>query len=550
LAERARHERFIVARSISAVLGLAALPPVLLWRGVPTPLEILAFVALVGPVVAVAILSRRGGLARAQALASLALLPFAAGLCASFDGAATPAALILLALPLDAVSVGSWRAFAATCAVAALGFMVSLMFSPLALGLEGLPGAPAESATVGIAVAGFMAFGHAIAVLAVDLRFKALLRDAARSGETRESAALQAIDDLVTWHDRNGGVLRASASATRLLGVSPKALEGRGLFARVLVADRPAFLKAVSDAAMSDGPVVVELRLVREESGEVVPVEMHANRLSTLGAARVVAVTRNAGAHRLEVDALHTARAAAESRNAAQAELLQQAADSLGRPLGTLVNFSTLLAADSRMAPATADTRRGYADRVRGAGERLEGLVTVLGELSAIENRRYPFAPGPLDLLTLIAERCAAAGDACSGRGVILVQDLASNLDPLLADAQGIRRLIDVLLGEAIAAAPSGARVTVRARAEANRIVFAVMGTREAGSTPDSLPKALAQAIAELHGGSLALTQVRGLWTATLALPVGVFAASRAGTPVSHRAISVGSDLSLLKRAG
>jgi cell cycle sensor histidine kinase DivJ len=292
LTERARHERFIVAHSTAAAVTLAALPALLIWRGVPSVLESLALLALVVPLGAVALLSRCGGLPQAQGVASGALVPFAAALCAAFGGPAGAAALLLLAIPFQAMTAGSKGGFLASAAMAAAAL-------PLALALAQAPplAAAGEAAAVGAAVAVILAFSHALAALAVDLRLKALVRTALRAGEAREGATLQALDDLITWHDRNGLVLRANAAAGRLLGVPPLVLQGRGLFARVHVGDRPAFVKAISDAAASDETVTVRLRVAAGEEparggAGLLWVEMRAHRLRG-GSACVVAVSRN-----------------------------------------------------------------------------------------------------------------------------------------------------------------------------------------------------------------------------------------------------------------
>lgn len=306
LTERARHERFIVARGAAAAVTLAALPPLLIWRGVPSALESLALLALVVPLAAVALLSRCGGLAQAQGVASGALVPLAASLCAALGGPAGPAAFVLLAVPFEAVTGGSKGSFLAAGAMGALGL-------PLALALsQGPPvAAPAEAVAVGAAVALVLGFSHALAGLAVDLRLNALVRTALRAGEAREGATLQVIDDLITWHDRNGLVLRANAAASRLLGVPPHALQGRGLFARLHVSDRPAFVKAISDAAVSDAPVTVRVRLAPDECPRrggppLIWVETRAHRL-TGGSASVVAVSRNVTREMAEREAAEAA---------------------------------------------------------------------------------------------------------------------------------------------------------------------------------------------------------------------------------------------------
>ena len=133
------------------------------------------------------------------------------------------------------------------------------------LGLFGIPfvlifeanglggGGPTALATV-FAVGFAVALGHAVGQAVGDFRLQAHLQAALRSGEARESAAFQAIDDLVTWHDCNGSVVKANGGGARLLGTVPMQLKGRGFFCRIHVADRPAYLKAISDAASATEP--------------------------------------------------------------------------------------------------------------------------------------------------------------------------------------------------------------------------------------------------------------------------------------------------------
>ncbi len=71
--------------------------------------------------------------------------------------------------------------------------------------------------------------------------------------EARERLVNEGFGDLVTRHDAQGAVVAAGPNAPAVLGVPGRALEGRGLFERVHVADRPAYLKALADAAAPPG---------------------------------------------------------------------------------------------------------------------------------------------------------------------------------------------------------------------------------------------------------------------------------------------------------
>ena len=53
----------------------------------------------------------------------------------------------------------------------------------------------------------------------------------------------QSMTDVISRHSRNGAVTFISPAAAKLFSAAPAELMGRGLFDRVHVADRPAYLK-------------------------------------------------------------------------------------------------------------------------------------------------------------------------------------------------------------------------------------------------------------------------------------------------------------------
>ena len=86
--------------------------------------------------------------------------------------------------------------------------------------------------------------------------------------EDRYRLLARNITDVITRHRRNGTVRFASPAAEPLFGVPPKTLLGHGLFDRVHVADRPAYLTALANAATQGVGSSVEFRIRRESPGQ------------------------------------------------------------------------------------------------------------------------------------------------------------------------------------------------------------------------------------------------------------------------------------------
>src|SRR5258708_21714160 len=82
--------------------------------------------------------------------------------------------------------------------------------------------------------------------------------------EDRYRLLARNMSDVISRHRRNGAVQFISPAAETMLGTQVTRLLGHGLFDRVHVADRPAYLTALSDAARSGEARSVEFRLRRD----------------------------------------------------------------------------------------------------------------------------------------------------------------------------------------------------------------------------------------------------------------------------------------------
>src|SRR6202043_1208794 len=81
--------------------------------------------------------------------------------------------------------------------------------------------------------------------------------------EDRYRLLARNMTDVITRHGRSATVLFVSPAAEQLFGAQVRDLLGHGLFDRVHVADRPAYLTALADAATHGIAGSVEFRIRR-----------------------------------------------------------------------------------------------------------------------------------------------------------------------------------------------------------------------------------------------------------------------------------------------
>jgi cell cycle sensor histidine kinase DivJ len=515
-AERTRHERFIASRMGTGLIALALLPLYLVMRGVPSPIEYVVILCLVAPLFGAVALSWLGRLDVAHGISSLALAALVVCIVGSSGGLASAATVWLVAVPLEAMLSGSRRtaligtavAIAAALTIAILDLAgVFPLVQPWPMGLA----APVFAIT---------AIAHAASLALVHTRSEDAQRARNRLRDAQDRSLLQAIDDLVTWHDRTGGVVKASPAAQKLLGVAPGALHGRGLFGRVHVSDRPAYLKAISDAASGDRAVAAQFRLHGGSGGgetRVVWVEMRAHRVEAADpdAPTVVAVTRDICERKSREEDLDLARARAERADELKAGFLATVSHELRTPLNAIIGFSEILATET----GTVDEarRRDYARIIHDSGHHLLAVVNTLLDMSKIETGNFDVAPEPFDMGALMGGCCDLMRLKAEQGGVTIAREIAPDLPEITADRRACKQILINLLSNAVKFTPSGGCVTASLRRERDRIVLAVTDTG-IGVPETDLPKLgnpffqANSSYSRAHEGTgLGLSVVRGL---------------------------------------
>jgi cell cycle sensor histidine kinase DivJ len=344
--------------------------------------------------------------------------------------------------------------------------------------------------------------------------------------EDRYRLLARNMTDVITRHDRSGAVLFVSPAAERLFGVPTSALTGHGLFDRVHVADRPAYLMALADAAALCEIRTVEFRVRRDDdkdpnSSRFVWVEMRcrpfdrAVPMPEADAREVVAVLRDISERKAQEYAIELARAETERANAAKGRFLATMSHELRTPLNAVIGFSDMLSNESLTLDAAH--RREYAKLINESGRHLLSVVNGILDMSKIETGNLEIAPEPFMPGQLIASCCDLLALKARDAGVDIRTRIDPNLPELVADRRAFNQVLINLISNAIKFTPRGGRVTVSAACEGPWFAVTVEDTG-VGIGEDDLPRlgeAFFQARASYdrrHDGSgLGLSIVKGL---------------------------------------
>jgi two-component system, cell cycle sensor histidine kinase DivJ len=521
----ARHRAFIAPRLLGSVVALASFPLYLIARGTPSAIEILVFAWLVAPILTAYFLSRTGRYESAHVLSSLALTGLITMVASVTGGIGSFAAIWLVVVPLEAALSASRRvvATASTLALAAAGLLVFLRSEHM-LPMSGDP--EAALAALGIVSAALYATGLALGAEALARTSFWLLY----AEEDRYRLLAHNMTDVITRHGRDGAVLFASPAAEQLFGLPVGALLNHGLFDRVHVGDRPAYLTALGDAAALGESRSVEFR-VRLDSvdaagrtiAEYVWIEMRCRPLQQATTApgdedrrEVVAVLRDVSTRKQQQQALEEARAEADRANVRKSRFLATMSHELRTPLNAIIGFSEMLMKEDVLA-LDQKRRSEYAALINDSGRHLLGVVNGILDMSKIETDNFEITAEPLAPAQVVVHCCELVALPASEAGVQLATSVSDDLPEMIADRRALNQILINLLSNAIRFTDRGGKVVIGARAEAGVVIFTVEDSGVGMSDEDlrRIGEPYFQARASYdrrHGGTgLGLSIVKGL---------------------------------------
>ncbi|MGX1053484.1 cell cycle sensor histidine kinase DivJ [Bradyrhizobium japonicum] len=487
---RARHRAFMAPRLLGSLAAFAAFPVYLATRGAPSAIEVAAFAWLIAPILLSWFLSRTGRYEGAHVLSSLALAGLIMAVAGSTGGIESFAAIWLVVVPLEAALSASRRvaAFASLLALSCAGVLI------LAGQLGWLPAGGASAAERGV----LMAFGVASATLyAAGLAFGAeslartsvalLLRE-----EERYRLLARNMSDVISRHRRNGAVQFISPAVEAMLGMPVAQLLGHGLFDRVHVADRPAYLTALSDAARGDVRSV-EFRLRREPAGsergqvDFIWVEMRCRPLDqdigrqdidgdATREAEVVGVMRDVTDRKLAEQALDQARSAAEAADAAKTRFLATMSHELRTPLNAIIGFSEMIAQEQTLMLGAAQ-RKEYAQLINDSGQHLLSVVNGILDMSKMESGNFEIASEPFAPRASLMHCCNLLALKARENGIDLITDAPQDLPVMTGDPRAFKQIVLNLVANAIKFTERGGQVTVSAAVSGSQLALRISDT-------------------------------------------------------------------------
>lgn len=402
----------------------------------------------------------------ALVMGSLAL----AGVIAAAGGMASPVAMLVVALPFEAWWIGASRRAALWGAVSACVAVLLQAFAGSVFSFG-----PAE-----------IAAWHWLLPLAWALtlvpRLAALGSPAGAQLDPATDDRLENIIDAVVLRaGRHGEVLDASAKARTILKLQPELLFGTGLFDRIHLSDRVAYLSALAD--MRDGAPArrldLRVRLPQNGNGPTAdnyrPFSLELARGEEQQDVLTFVLRENDELAGLREE-LAAAKEAAASAEVAKGRFLAVVSHELRTPLNAIIGFSDMLLHE--MFGTFKDPRqKEYVGLVKESGQHLLAVVTSILDVSRIEAGAYATEPEPFRFVEAVEMCQSMMRLQAEAKNIDLQAQIAPDAGEINADRRAVQQILINLVSNAIKFTPDGGDVVVGAKRIGSRLHFWVRDT-------------------------------------------------------------------------
>ncbi|HZB89978.1 MAG TPA: ATP-binding protein [Stellaceae bacterium] len=238
---------------------------------------------------------------------------------------------------------------------------------------------------------------------------------------------------------------------------------------------------------------------------------------------------------------LRQAKEQAETANRAKSEFLANMSHELRTPLNAILGFAEIIR--DRLLGPIPDRYAEYAQDIHSSGSHLLGIINDILDLSKVEAGRVELVEEIVDLQGIVRSVVLLLRERVATAELTLKAELPDTLLLLRGDERKLKQVLMNLLSNAVKFTPAGGEIEVRVRVDGARGAVIEVADNGIGIAPEDIERALspfgqvdsrlsrryegtglglplARALAELHGGSLALESVPGRGTTvTVLLP-------------------------------
>jgi PAS domain S-box-containing protein len=338
---------------------------------------------------------------------------------------------------------------------------------------------------------------------------------AREEARARLAAIVTSSDDAIVGKTLDGVITSWNPGAERIFGYTAAEAVGRHITLII-----PAERRAEEDhvlAQLRRGLRVDHFETVRQaKDGRKINVSLTVSPITDssgkiIGASKIARDITAQLQTRRELEearkSAEEARLAAESANRAKAEFLASMSHELRTPLNAIGGYVQLLAMEVH-GPVT-DRQREALHRIEKAGQYLLSLINDVLNFAKLEAGKVEYEISSVRLRDAVTQVSEIMEQQMAGKGLTF----AADVDPAIvvrADPEKLNQVLLNLMSNAVKFTPAGGRLSVRSRANGEKVVTVAVCDTGPGIPPEKR-NAVFEPFVQLHQGRVTRAQGTGL---------------------------------------
>ncbi|MGF1625747.1 MAG: CHASE2 domain-containing protein [Alphaproteobacteria bacterium] len=374
-----------------------------------------------------------------------------------------------------------------------------------------------------VAMAGFVGYGRSREVE----RSRAQARRSLAETAAFIHRLVDATFDSVIAVDGNGRLLFANQAARALPILGVQATVGTDVLALLRRADQPADSGRLQAADMAAGEGTFDLVAAAASGDEPIRLEATATALQGEPSGAIVLVMRDVTARRVaqrrieaqtraleslaedlkqQTEAALSARAAADSANAAKSEFLMMMSHELRTPLNAVMGFAELMLSEP-FGPLGDRRYQAYLQDIRTSGGQLLAMIDSILEVIRLDRLEVAADDESFALAQVIDSCCAAMEAEAAMKSVALLHSVDENALGFRGDVGLMRHILGSVLSNAIKFTEPGGRVSVSVHGAGGRGLTIEVADTGIGMSQTQLDRAVVMlehsgsSMTRSHGG-------------------------------------------------
>jgi signal transduction histidine kinase len=136
----------------------------------------------------------------------------------------------------------------------------------------------------------------------------------------------------------------------------------------------------------------------------------------------------------------------------------------LSTPMNSITGYTDLLLGES--VGILGEKQRQFLQRIKANIERMDGLLSDLVKVAAIDAGQISLVPEPVDVINVIEDAIMSLSAQFSERGLAVQMDMPSELPHVQADRDNLYQIVQHLLSNACQCSEPGTEILISARLE------------------------------------------------------------------------------------